>query len=254
MDYSPPGSSVHGISQARILEWVAISSSRGSSWPRDQNLCLLHCRRILYLLTHRGLSPEFGEHSKPPVNLSKSQDRAGPPWGKPCIYSRLRFLTFSQLPRVRTPSGSYSNSRISHLSFFFLIAQHLLDQKQKKILRLSNLHLWSSNLELHQRTPWPSRKECFEQAAELFFQEKMSVNKRQVWKSKVFSMATESTDEITSVPGGLKGGLFGFHWASCCSYLLLIPSWISFYRCRKKIITNWTAKNHTRLSSHSSVG
>ena len=34
-DYSPPGSSVCGISQARILEWVAISSSRGSSWPRD---------------------------------------------------------------------------------------------------------------------------------------------------------------------------------------------------------------------------
>ena len=31
VDCSPPGSSVHGISQARILEWVAISSSRGSS-------------------------------------------------------------------------------------------------------------------------------------------------------------------------------------------------------------------------------
>ena len=33
MDCSPPGSSVHGILQARILEWVAISSSRGSSPP-----------------------------------------------------------------------------------------------------------------------------------------------------------------------------------------------------------------------------
>ena len=32
---SPPGSSVHGISQTRILEWLAISSSRGSPWPRD---------------------------------------------------------------------------------------------------------------------------------------------------------------------------------------------------------------------------
>ena len=32
---SPPGSSVHGISQARILQWVANSFSRGSSWPRD---------------------------------------------------------------------------------------------------------------------------------------------------------------------------------------------------------------------------
>ena len=36
MDYSPPGSSVHGIFQARILELGTISSSRGSSQPRDQ--------------------------------------------------------------------------------------------------------------------------------------------------------------------------------------------------------------------------
>ena len=36
VDCSPPGSSVHGIPQARILEWVAIPFSRGSSWPRDQ--------------------------------------------------------------------------------------------------------------------------------------------------------------------------------------------------------------------------
>ena len=42
MDYSPPGSSVHGILQARILEWVTISSSRASSHPRDQtrNSCV----------------------------------------------------------------------------------------------------------------------------------------------------------------------------------------------------------------------
>ena len=36
MDYSPPGFSVHGILQARILEWVAIPFSRGSSPPRGQ--------------------------------------------------------------------------------------------------------------------------------------------------------------------------------------------------------------------------
>ena len=35
MDCSLPGSSVHGILQARILEWVAIPFSRGSSWPRN---------------------------------------------------------------------------------------------------------------------------------------------------------------------------------------------------------------------------
>ena len=36
MDYNPPGSSIHAILQARVLEWVAISFSEGSSWPRDQ--------------------------------------------------------------------------------------------------------------------------------------------------------------------------------------------------------------------------
>ena len=36
VDGSPPSSSIHGILQARILEWVAIPFSRGSSWPRNQ--------------------------------------------------------------------------------------------------------------------------------------------------------------------------------------------------------------------------
>ena len=40
MDCSLPGSSLHGISQARILQWIAISSSRVSSWPRDQT-CII---------------------------------------------------------------------------------------------------------------------------------------------------------------------------------------------------------------------
>ena len=48
MDCSPPGSSVHGISQARILEWIAISFSRGSSQPRDQTLISCISKRILY--------------------------------------------------------------------------------------------------------------------------------------------------------------------------------------------------------------
>ena len=43
MGCRPLDSTVHGISQARILEWVAISSSRGSSWPRDQT----HISRIV---------------------------------------------------------------------------------------------------------------------------------------------------------------------------------------------------------------
>ena len=48
MDCSPPGSSVLGIFQARILEWVAISSSRGSSWPRDRSCSSCIGTQILY--------------------------------------------------------------------------------------------------------------------------------------------------------------------------------------------------------------
>ena len=50
MDYNPPGSSVHEISQARILEWVAISFSRGSSQPRDQTSISRIGRQVLYHL------------------------------------------------------------------------------------------------------------------------------------------------------------------------------------------------------------
>ena len=56
MDCRTPGSSLHGILQARILEWVAISSSRGSSQPKDQSCdsCtgkqILHCGHHLACL------------------------------------------------------------------------------------------------------------------------------------------------------------------------------------------------------------
>ena len=48
IDCSPPGFSVHGISQASILEWVAIFFSRGSSWPRSQNHIFCTGNQILY--------------------------------------------------------------------------------------------------------------------------------------------------------------------------------------------------------------
>ena len=62
MDCSLPDSSVNWISQMRILQWIVISCSRGSSWTRDQTfifcMCLLHCRQTLYPLSNQG-SPVF---------------------------------------------------------------------------------------------------------------------------------------------------------------------------------------------------
>ena len=54
MDCCTPGSSVHEIFQARILEWAAISFSRGSSLTQGSNLGLLYCRQILNQLSYEG--------------------------------------------------------------------------------------------------------------------------------------------------------------------------------------------------------
>ena len=55
LDYSWPGSSVHEILQARILEWVAISFSRGSSWPRNQtNISCIAGRLFDWAITGAG--------------------------------------------------------------------------------------------------------------------------------------------------------------------------------------------------------
>ena len=51
MGCSQPGSSVHGISQKRTLEWVGVSSSKGSSWPRDQTHVSCDRQILCYCVT-----------------------------------------------------------------------------------------------------------------------------------------------------------------------------------------------------------
>ena len=68
MDRSLPGSSVHGIFQARVLEWVAISFSRISSQTRDRtrvsrNAGRRYCRQTLYCLSHQGSRSAFSHSS-----------------------------------------------------------------------------------------------------------------------------------------------------------------------------------------------
>ena len=82
IDCSPPGSSGHGILQARILEWVAMPSSGGSSRPKGSNSGLPDYRWILYHLSHqRKQGPRAGREWRrnpwpflpPPVGKTKSQ-------------------------------------------------------------------------------------------------------------------------------------------------------------------------------------
>ena len=64
-DCSPPGSSVYGILQARILEWVAMRSSRGSSPWRGWNLYLLHWQADSFPSEPQGPSPQKGSQPSP---------------------------------------------------------------------------------------------------------------------------------------------------------------------------------------------
>ena len=62
MGYSLPGSSVHGLLQARILEWLSFPSAGDLPQPRIKP-GLLHCRQLLYHLSHQG-SPLFPDYQE----------------------------------------------------------------------------------------------------------------------------------------------------------------------------------------------
>jgi len=62
---------VNGILQVRILEWIAIPFSRGSSQTRDRTQ-VSHCRQILYQLSHQG-SPKMKNKGKKYEGACKDQ-------------------------------------------------------------------------------------------------------------------------------------------------------------------------------------
>ena len=74
MDCSPPGSSVHGISKATILEWIAISFSRESFWLSDWTCVSCMGRQILDQLSYKG-SPRILEWVADPFFCGSSQPR-----------------------------------------------------------------------------------------------------------------------------------------------------------------------------------
>ena len=83
---NPPGSSVHGIFQTRLMEWSSISDAKGSSWPRDRtHVFCASCvgRQILYCLSHEGsplispLSNLFTRGSSQPRDWTQVSHVAG---------------------------------------------------------------------------------------------------------------------------------------------------------------------------------
>ena len=78
MDHNPPGSSVHGTLQIRILEWVAMPSSKGRS--QGLNPDLLHCRQIFYCLSHQGSRKAVTDN----MEIGSQQDLANRPYFAIC--------------------------------------------------------------------------------------------------------------------------------------------------------------------------
>ena len=100
MDCSLPGSSVHGMLQARILEWVAMPSSRRSSQPRDQTRVSYVSgigRQVLYYQRHLGRPNQLY------FNYKKKKNHVSRPSPLACVSHSLGPLemcpTHSEMPR-----------------------------------------------------------------------------------------------------------------------------------------------------------
>ena len=98
MDCSPPASSVHGISQARVLEWVAISFSRGSSLPRGHTQVSISAGKFFTIWATR-------DKEWPSASLAST------PW-QPWVVMGAREDTETQRVRLQTPK---SQPRSQHL-------------------------------------------------------------------------------------------------------------------------------------------
>ena len=96
-DSSLPGSSVHGILQTRILEWVAVPSSRGSSRPRDG--------------THTSYVSRIGRQ------VLYHQRHLGSPGGVMCVY-KFTLATFCHCPATALLSPSMESNKM----FVYILA------------------------------------------------------------------------------------------------------------------------------------
>ena len=127
MDCGLPGSSVHGILQARILEWVAIPFSRGIFPTQGLNPGLLHCRQILYCLSYQG-SPNIaqlviimlGLESRSHESEPRSQSSCPSAEGNVCSGEGRCHPRLSQLCRPPSPVVSLGCGGVTLWLFSFV--------------------------------------------------------------------------------------------------------------------------------------
>ena len=126
MDCSPPGSSVLWISQARILEWVAISFSRGSSRPRDRT----HASFVSYTAGRFFNTVPLG---KPFIKIHLWKTNF-PMVTVPVTFSNFHWVNLWHLHSLRKPNISSWSSNFSaklptnyHMVLFSSLSLHVLE-------------------------------------------------------------------------------------------------------------------------------
>ena len=126
MDYSLPGSSVHGILQARIQEWVAIPFSREYSWPKDRTWVSCIIGKLFTIWATRE-APSLQIQPFPSLNLFLNFLPPGLQWG-------------SIIP-PKVPAD-----KIKHVPGTWILKSSLANEKTWKVQR--NSKLWSKNVVL----------------------------------------------------------------------------------------------------------
>ena len=129
-DYSPPGSSVHGISQAGVLNQVVISFSRESSQPRDGiHISFVSCivRQILnhraYITKSMELASKLTDRSRePPRNRwsrNKQSHKLTPDFLQRCKVNSVRIEQI--FPSIGVGTTEYSYAKLANVYFFPLM-------------------------------------------------------------------------------------------------------------------------------------
>ena len=146
MDCSPPGSSVHGILQARILEWVTISLSRESSRPRDRTQISCKAGSLYCWVTREALSARYSCPIFSLLQLSLTFEKQTLLFTHSKLYhvhcSRCKNLQTKRLKCSMGVSATFSNPSTRHprQGFLSLSALHISAkskvQHQKKVFRL----------------------------------------------------------------------------------------------------------------------
>ena len=176
MDCSLPGSSVYGILQARILEWVAMPSSRGSSPPRNRTLIIrspapaggFFPTRSTYMrirdqisrsVMSDSLRPHESQHARPPYPSPTpgvhSDSRPSSQWCHPAISSSV--VPFSSCPQSLPAAESFPMSQLFACAYLCeKKSQNFVGWKLRHppLPSLQTLKLWRiivKSLSIHER-------------------------------------------------------------------------------------------------------